>query len=132
MAFVKALTEVTTDVDDDEDPLDSIKDYGKDLVKALSLNGIGEASKIAKIAKKAWRVKKPKLKVQPSPIKLWGKRMWQGSPLPIAAAPAAPPPPPVVTPAYTPRPPCSVCGRTGHNEATCFIAHPELRVVKPI
>ena len=38
MAFAKALAEVTTDVDD-----------GKDLVKALSLNGIGEASKIAKI-----------------------------------------------------------------------------------
>ena len=127
MAFAKALAEVTTDVDDDEDPLDSIKDYGKDLVKALSLNGIGEASKIAKIAKRAWKVKKPKLKAQPSPFKLWGKRMWQGSPPPIEAAPVAP----LWSPSYTPRPPCSVCGRTGHNEATCFIAHPELRVVKP-
>ena len=104
MAFAKALAEVATDVDDDEDPLDSIKDFGKDLVKALSLNGIGEASKIAKIAKKAWRVKKPKLKAQPSPIKLWGKRMWQGSPPPIAAAPVAPPPFPCGYPSVHPSP----------------------------
>ena len=104
MAFAKTLAEVAAEVDDDEDPSDSIKDFGKDLAKALSLNGIGEASKIAKIAKKAWRVKKPKLKVQPSPIKLWGKRMWQGSPPPIAAAPVAPPPFPCGYPSVYPSP----------------------------
>ena len=84
VAFSKALTEVTTEVDDDEDPLDSIKEYGKDVAKALTLHGIGEASKIAKIAKKAWRPKKSKIKPTP-PYKPWGgKRAWQGSPLPVA------------------------------------------------
>ena len=36
VAFTKALAEVTTEVDDDEDPLDSIKDYGKDNILIFS------------------------------------------------------------------------------------------------
>ena len=131
VAFSKALTEVTTEVDDDEDPLDSIKEYGKDVAKALTLHGIGEASKIAKIAKKAWRPKKSKIKSTP-PYKPWGgKRAWQGSPLPVTATPTVAPPAPAAPSTCVSRPLCQVCGRTGHNEATCYTAHPELRVVKP-
>ena len=130
VAFAKALTEVTTDVDDDEDPKDSIKEYGKDVAKALILHGIGEASKIAKIAKKAWRPKKTKIK--PTPYKQWGgKRAWQ-NPLPAAGIPPVIPPASAAPgPAGASRPLCQVCGRTGHNEATCYTAHPELRVTKP-
>ena len=129
-AFAKALAEVATNVDDDEDPLDSIKDYGKELLKAFTLNAIGEASKIARTAKKAWKAKKSKLKTQPS-FKAWGKRVWQGGPPPAVAAPVAQPLTPVTTPSYPPRPLCATCGRTGHSEATCFSTHPELREVKP-
>ena len=89
MAFAKDLAEVTTDVDDDEDPLDSIKDYGKELSKAFTLNGIAEASKIARIVKKAWKPKKTKLKTQSS-YKTWGKRTCQGGPPPAAAVPVVP------------------------------------------
>ena len=88
-AFAKALAEVATDVDDDEDPLDSIKDYGKELLKAFTLNAIGEASKIARTAKKAWKAKKSKLKTQP-PFKAWGKRVWQGAPPPSSGGPCGP------------------------------------------
>ena len=122
---MKALIEVSTDVDEDEDPLDSIKEYGKDVVKALILNGIGEASKIGKIAKKAWHVKKTKAKPSLA-YKTWGKRAWQGGFPPPAVNPAVVAPSALVAPVRTP---CPVCGRTGHVEATCYQAHPELRVV---
>ena len=129
MAFAKALAEVATDVDDDEDPLDSIKDYGKELSKAFTLNGIGEASKIARIVKKAWKAKKAKLKTQSS-YKTWGKRAWQGGPPPTAAVTVVPPSTPATAPTYPPHPLCATCGRTGHSEATCFLSHPELRGAK--
>ncbi len=125
VAFAKALAEVAADVDDDEDPQDSIKDYGKELVKAFTLNAIGEASKIARTAKKAWKAKKSKLK---TPVKTWGKRTWQAGPTPAVAAPVAPPLIPA-TQSYPPRPLCATCGRTGHSEAQCFSTHPELRGV---
>ena len=84
---MKALIEVSTDVDEDEDPLDSIKEYGKDVVKALILNGIWEASKIGKIAKKAWHVKKTKVKPSLA-YETWGKRAWQGGlPPPCCGSP---------------------------------------------
>ena len=91
MAFAKLLTEVTTEVDDDEDPKDCIKEYGKDVAKALILHGIGEASKIAKTAKKAWRPRK--MKIKPTPYKQWGgKRVWQQNPPPAAGVPPLVPP----------------------------------------
>ena len=123
---MKALIEVSTDVDDDEDPLDSIKEYGKELVKALTLNGIGEGAKIAKIAKKAWHVKKTKAKPSLA-YKTWGKRPWQGGLPTPAVTPAVVAPSAPIAPIRTP---CPVCGRTGHIEATCYQAHPELRVVR--
>jgi hypothetical protein len=98
VAFSKALSEVSTDVDDDDDPLDSIKDYGKELTKAFTLHGIGEATKIARIAKKAWKAKKSKLKAQP-PYKTWGKRPSQGYLPTTVAAPAVTNPAPTVAPA---------------------------------
>ena len=50
--FVRALKEVATEVDDDDDPQDAIKEYGKQLVKSLTLIGIGEAAGIGRIARK--------------------------------------------------------------------------------
>jgi hypothetical protein len=129
VAFSKALAEVSTDVDDDDDPADSIKEYGKDLLVALTLHGIGEAHKIVKLAKKAWRFKKSKLKAPP-PYRAWGKRVWQGGAPVVAASPAAATLTPAASTTFT-RPVCPVCGRTGHTEATCYTAHPELRVTKP-
>ena len=130
VAFSKALMEVSTDVDDDDDPVDSIKEYGKDLLAALTLHGIGDAQKIAKLAKKAWRFKKSKLKTLPSYMSWGGKRAWQGKTPAAAAAPTAVAPTPAVPATFVSRPACPVCGRTGHNEATCYTAHPELRVSK--
>ena len=127
IAFAKALIEVATDVDDDDDPREAVKDYGKEVLAALTLHQIGGAAKIAGLAKKAWRPQKVKKPVYNGYHKKW----------PVGA-PALPTPPvspavPVLpaTTTITGRPMCPVCGRTGHNEATCYVAHPELRVVRP-
>ena len=134
-AFARALNEVATEVDDEEDPREAIKEYGKDLVKSMSLNGIGEAAKIAKIAKKAWKNQKAKAKPQPQ-FKLWGQRRWNHGVPPVSAppnaAPAAAPPLPQALPGYASRLMCSHCGRSGHIEATCYVAHPEMRqIIRP-
>jgi hypothetical protein len=39
-AFAKALIDVTTEVDDDEDPQDAIKEYGKELTRSLTTLGV--------------------------------------------------------------------------------------------
>ena len=39
-AFAKALIDVTTEVDDDEDPQDAIKEYGKELTRSLTTRGV--------------------------------------------------------------------------------------------
>ena len=129
-AFARALNEVATEVDDDDDPQDAIKEYGKELVKSMTLIGIGEAAKIGKIAKKAWKNQKAKAKPLPQ-FKLWGQRRWNhGVPpasAPPGAAPNVAPPLPQAMPGYTPRLTCSFCARSGHIEATCYMAHPEMR-----
>ncbi len=53
VAFAKALIDVTTEVDEDEDPQDAIKEYGKEIARSLATFGIAEASKVAKLAEKA-------------------------------------------------------------------------------
>ena len=127
-AFVKALIEVTTEVDDDDDPQDAIKDYGKELTRSLTSFGIADATKIAKLAKKAWREKKSKSKALPS-FKPFPKRYGDYRPVaaPPVPAPVAVPLPAQVAPSYAPRTACTVCFRTGHSEPTCYLAHPELR-----
>ncbi len=131
LAFAKALIDVTTEVDEDEDPLDAIKEYGKEIVRSLTTCGIAEASKVAKVAKKAWRSQKVKAKALPS-FKVYSKRFSEYRPAvpPPGAAPAAATLPPQPVQVYN-RPPCVVCGRTGHTEPTCYQAHPELRPVRP-
>ena len=131
--FVRALKEVTTEVDDDDDPQDAIKEYGKQLVKSLTLIGIGEAAGIGRIVRKAWK----KTKSLPQ-YKLWGPKRWNyeapaftdySESTPPGAAPAVAPPFPQTLLGYASHPSCTVCGRKGHNEATCYTAHPEMRPV---
>lgn len=115
---------MATEVDEDDDPQDAIKEYGKELTSSLTSSGIADASKIAKLAKKAWREKKSKPKL-PS-YKLFPKGY--SSYKPLAAAPAAAPPAAVQpAPVYAQRIVCSVCGRPGHTDVNCWTAHPEMR-----
>lgn len=94
--------------------------------------GIAEASKIAKMAKKAWRSQKVKARPAPSfklyPAKRYGE--YRPAVPPPGAAPAAGTLPPQVLPAFT-RQTCVICGRTGHSEPTCYQSHPELRPIRP-
>ncbi len=128
IAFAKALIEVAGDVDDDDDPREAIKEYGNEVLGALNLHQIGGASKIAGVAKKAWRPQKTKKPVQ---YNGYQKRWAVGAPA-LPTPPASPAVPVTSVPTGpSGRPMCPVCGRTGHNEATCYVAHPELRVVRP-
>ena len=128
-AFAKALIEVTTEVDEDEDPQDAIKEYGKELVSSLASAGIAEAGKIAKLAKRAWREKKTKPKLPSYRLFPKGYGSYRPSAVAPAAAPAAAPTAAQAAPLYAPRPPCPVCGRTGHTEATCWTSHPDMKPV---
>ena len=128
IAFAKALIEVAGDVDDDDDPKEAIKEYGTEVLAALTLHQIGGASKIAGMAKKAWRPQKIK-----KPVLYNGyQKRWPTGASALPTPPASPVvPAPSVPVGSSGRPMCPVCGRTGHNEATCYVAHPELRVVRP-
>ena len=95
---MRALKEVATEVDDDDDPQDAIKEYGKQLVKSLTLVGIEEAAEIGRIARKAWK----KTKSLPQ-YKLWGPKRWNyetptstdySDSAPPGAAPTVAPAPP--------------------------------------
>ena len=132
VAFAKALIDVTTEVDEDEDPQDAIKEYGKEVARSLATFGIAGASKVAKMAKKAWKSQKTKAKALPS-FKVYPRRYREYHPAvpPPGAAPA------VVNQLTQPRPAyvsqvCPVCGRLGHTEPTCYQAHPELRPLRTL
>jgi hypothetical protein len=132
VAFAKALIDVTTEVDEDEDPQDAIKEYGKEVARSLATFGIAEASKVAKMAKKAWKSQKVKAKALPS-FKVYPRRYREYHPAvpPHGAAPAAVNQPTQPRPAYVSQV-CPVCGRLGHTEPTCYQAHPELRPVRTL
>ena len=116
-AFAKALMEVATEVDDEDDPLDAIKEYGKELAKSLAIFGIAEASKVAKLARKAWRSQKVKVKPPPQPsFKVYARRYgeYRTAVPPPGAAPATLPLPTQPLSPFV-RQTCVICGRTGHS-----------------
>ena len=101
------------------------------IVRSFTTFGIVEATKIAKMAKKAWRSQR--VKARPAPSYNFNRRERYGEYHPEV-------PPPGVAPAVGTAPPalsafvrqvCDVCGRTGHSEPTCYQAHPELRPIRP-